>query len=693
MSARPLRLHTPNQEAYITLARQELGTILPGVDWAHHEWDVKPLNNGGSRKIATLLFTRPQSQTDPLPPCFSDLVKASVLLERRGVSSMKMRLDSLRHLWLAIETRLGGDAPSLFTWTALLPVDLELTERIMLERGLKASTVYKMCGALQSVVAKLRSRDVPAVRGNFVTPRPESRDRYTIAGEEARLDYMISDEALEALGAIYSTYGLTVADRLMACLCALQIAGGLRISEILTLRIDCLQVTTERLMMPSGRTEEQEVTALYRAKAKSKRKGGRGKPSYEPIYLTPAQASLATAAVDEVLRLTEPFRERARVLEQNPDRTPLPPQSNQEAYLPFEELPGATVAALFGLPDPAALNKHSKKNLPRTAGTRSGPDGGRPPMMYRVADVETYLHARQPELIVQQDDGTGRPQTLSQTLFIAPVNLFHEQRPANPLLIDRVKHGHVDRWLGGRQGKWPVLSVFERMEQEHGIELREADGSPIRLNSHQFRHWVTTKAVEAGAPDSIIERWQGREHSGDLSAYKHLTREAKLKQLKGALRSGRLKGDFAKVYFALHEDVRDVWLEDQLQAVHVTPLGLCIHDFTISPCPHALNCLRGCSDYVYDPADPGTRVQLIQLRGRTEQTLDQAKAQAALDEDDLAQQWVTDQESTLRNIAEILEMPTEDTAPVRPFENGRSRFQPFGADDEATSHDELREIE
>ncbi|MEX2571761.1 MAG: hypothetical protein WD737_10730 [Gemmatimonadota bacterium] len=114
---------------------------------------------------------------------------------------------------------------------------------------------------------------------------------------------------------------------------------------------------------------------------------------------------------------------------------------------------------------------------------------------------------------------------------------------------------------------------------------------------------MTTKAVEAGAPDDVIARWQGREQAGDLSFYKHLTREQKLSELKTALSASRLKGDFAKVYFALHEDVRDIWLEDQLQAVHVTPLGLCIHDFTISPCPHALNCLRGCSDYVYDSKD------------------------------------------------------------------------------------------
>jgi hypothetical protein len=33
------------------------------------------------------------------------------------------------------------------------------------------------------------------------------------------------------------------------------------------------------------------------------------------------------------------------------------------------------------------------------------------------------------------------------------------------------------------------------------------------------------------------------------------------------------------MYFNLHDDVREAFLYGQLQAVHVTPLGLCVHDF------------------------------------------------------------------------------------------------------------------
>jgi hypothetical protein len=79
---------------------------------------------------------------------------------------------------------------------------------------------------------------------------------------------------------------------------------------------------------------------------------------------------------------------------------------------------------------------------------------------------------------------------------------------------------------------------------------------------------------------------------GDLEAYKHITPGERLDTLKAALTAGRVKGEIADMYFSLKDDVRDVLLEDQLQAVHVTPLGLCVHDFKVTPCPKFLNCVK-----------------------------------------------------------------------------------------------------
>jgi hypothetical protein len=135
------------------------------------------------------------------------------------------------------------------------------------------------------------------------------------------------------------------------------------------------------------------------------------------------------------------------------------------------------------------------------------------------------------------------------------------------------------------------------------------------------------------------------------------------------------------MYFSLVEDVRDVFLEDQLQAVYVTAFGLCVHDFKVSPCPKALNCVKFCRDFLHDTAAADQRQQLIQLEARVDLVLDQAQRQYALGADDLAESWVTEAEETRPGIHAILAAaPEPGTTLVQPFSDRPSRFEPLEND-------------
>jgi hypothetical protein len=229
----------------------------------------------------------------------------------------------------------------------------------------------------------------------------------------------------------------------------------------------------------------------------------------------------------------------------------------------------------------------------------------------------------------------------------------------------------VSDFLGGRSNHGSV-SAFTR------FGLKGSDGKSFKLHTHQFRHWVTTKAAAAGVPDEVIARWQGREHLGDLAAYKHLTPAERLATLKEALKSGRAKGRLSEMYFSLKEDVRDAFLEGQLQAVHVTPLGLCTHDFKVAPCPKMLNCVKDCDDYLFDTANQTHRHNLVQLRLRTELTLNQALAHKDRGERDLSENWVAEARATLAGVQRVLStQPFGDTTVVRPFDGRGSRFDPL----------------
>jgi hypothetical protein len=378
--------------------------------------------------------------------------------------------------------------------------------------------------------------------------------------------------------------------------------------------------------------------------------------------MTPKQAELARTAIQEAKKLTLAARKRARQLEARPDRVTLPGITGNR-LLRREE-----VAKLLRIA-PTSVNRLPLSELAREAIRIPGRKSAR--YEYRAADVRSYLlRLRVPALwVVDRRDGTR--QSLSKSLFIAFRNFLNEHLETNPLLVEPVLEQTVNDFLGRRTALGTATrSAFVR------FGLRDEEGQFFRLHSHQFRHWVTTKAAVAGVPDEVIARWQGREHLGDLEAYKHLTPSERINTLKSALQSGRTKGAVADIYFNLHDDVRDAFLEAQLQAVHVTPLGLCVHDFKVSPCPKMLNCVKDCDDYLFDTANGVHRQNLVQLQQRTKLTLENAEAQRSRGEADLSEHWIADAKATLAGVDRILSTtPNRGETLVRPHIGKGSRFK------------------
>ena len=149
--------------------------------------------------------------------------------------------------------------------------------------------------------------------------------------------------------------------------------------------------------------------------------------------------------------------------------------------------------------------------------------------------------------------------------------------------------------------------------------------------------------------------------------------------LREALEQGSLRGELAQQYFSIVDSVeREAWLSGRALAVHVSAFGLCVHDFAVTPCKYALNCLKHCSDYVRDTSCEAQTENLIQLRRRTVKVLGMATARAAEGRDDLSEAWVEDARATLQGIDEVLEArPAAGETLVRPFVDGTSRFVPL----------------
>lgn len=152
----------------------------------------------------------------------------------------------------------------------------------------------------------------------------------------------------------------------------------------------------------------------------------------------------------------------------------------------------------------------------------------------------------------------------------------------------------------------------------------------------------------------------GRDNPRDTEAYKHATMDERLRWVKEGIQSEQFHGTMADVYFELPEGERDVFLDGQIQAVHFTPMGLCLHDFAVEPCPYHLNCVRGCPDYLRTKGSQRERQHLLNVQRHTEQALASAQQAATQTGSEIAQAWVAHHEMTLQGIQRALSVDNDE---------------------------------
>lgn len=644
MSAVSAISKTPSaaEQSFVDRGKAAFAVRFPGQDYDSHSWSIRHLKKSGAGQgNVSLLFTRIAKghRQVTLPQHFSRVIKACLAIGGKEPGTMYNGSTAARWLWEAIRERLGNNEEG-FSWAGLLSDDAERAEELMLESGMASSSAYRRCVDLQSLLTSLaEARVIAPMAPTFRTPRQESLDRQTLEGRLARDELLPSEEAISALADVYSgRLGISPFEQLMACVPALMFASSLRI-------IEPLQFT------PNPIRKEGSRHFIYFFKAKGRR------VVEDKIPLTDAQASLARDAVDRALLLTSRARVRAKELAESAHQFPLPAWAMEKEWLSEPE-----VAELLGV---------ASVNLPKCVETRR--DDVSMLKVFRRSGLQSHLQSFREKHcqesvrgVTRRADGTWLP--LHEALFICFKYQGHEAKGTNPLLVVLLRQQQVGAFLGGQANG--LKSIFER------LGLAEKDGRPISLNSHQIRHYVTSKASGAGISDAYLVRWQRRAHEGDLEAYKHLTSEERLRRLREHIRSGRVKGDVATMYFSLADGERDVFLATVVQAIHITYFGFCVHDFNSSPCPSALNCVKRCGSFLFDTNDTTQRERLTTLRLRNAKALVDAEAALAVGEGLLADEWVRDLKETDEGLQIILQAEdVHGTGVVAPFGNSPSKFQ------------------
>lgn len=668
MTMQALQTRATEREAYVARGRTALTRLLPNENFDADTWETKSLATTSAGRSQRLLFTTHGSTTEPLPPEYAEVVKAWIILSGGTPSRMNQRVFAARWLWRGIQQRLGRDADSTFTWRDLRLVDLQSGEQAMLTAQLAHRTVNKAATTIGDLARAVgNERIAPPIPFTPRTPRQGDSNNHRVDNIEAAPEGTLSAAALDALADIFHRAS-TPRDVFFSSLMAIGVGSGLRWNEIATLPYDPLESEEVTVRDVTGQRTSRTITYLTYHKSKSKRAGGAGRKNTERVPLTDQQALLVRSAVERLQACCAEARKVAEQLERTAPAWVWPFQTRPNALLADD------IAKVLGGSRGNALKVLQRIGVPAA---KPAGKGGVAPKQVSVERFEQYMTERQDwdALWVLKPNG-GRPgQRASRSLLCVRINEASTSWSTLPL-IQPLTPSMLDTWLGGNADN---PSVFERMGQQMGEPYREPDGTPVRVTSHMCRRFFVTAGLQSGASTVDITRWQGREHIGDLAAYDMRSMVERVATVWDAIRGGRLRGQVAQVYVQLADDVRDEWLEGQVQAMHVTPLGLCIHDFTATPCPKALNCLKDCKDYLFDPADGTKRQQLVQLQRRTTEVLERMAPE--IEAGRIASGWIEEHRATLRGIDAVLAIPAaEHDGHVRVFPNSTSRHQPFQGD-------------
>lgn len=621
--------HSPAVAKLLQTGRRKFQRLLgdTGQEFDDLRWDTQSLQKETVSGPPRYLHFSYLKSREALPSAYVEVVKCWMLLQyATNVRTIWHALQAAKCLWASLEQ---GQKES-FAWSSLNEAVLNEFE-VWLAARYHPTTVHYRLSLIMKLGSFLTAHNICRPLYYVIqTPQPDSIAKLTLAGQEADKEKLPTPRALQALADLYHQRAIELPDRLLLAATAILVVTGLRLTELLTLPENC-----EVREIHQG----QKVYGLRYYKEKT-----RGREKMLAVrWLTPLQAELAEEAIGEIRQLTARARERARVLEAYPERVPIPDYGSDD------RVDSPTLAGIMGLKSWRSLRQASWKKLP------SHRRPGETRYHYRIGDVETFLlyFRHTPLWVIDRGDGTQ--QLLSETLLIMPRHFLNSCTQPQWLLVAPVKAGHLQRFLATGQG---VKSIFER------LDIREEDGTPCRLTSHQFRHWLNDLADKGGMPVDSISRWMGRESWQETEAYRHATPDERLAWVKRGIQDGRIQGMVSAAFFELPLAERDSFLEGQVQAVHFTPMGLCIHDFALEPCLYHLNCVCGCPDYLRTKGDKKERSRLLQMKADTEMALAYARQYAAEHQVETAVAWVTHHEKTLAGIEAALAVDERLDEPV-----------------------------
>lgn len=641
-------------------------TVFGNDKWHENKWDT--IN--GNRKVVVRFSTnlKPSNSYsyEPLSEPFLDFAKAYIKnsYTDRPVTNLQRHMEALRVLEEAIIAATEKADILMLNGTVLEHLD-EVFHRQLSDPAARNKAGYQMQLILDFC------------RENFIAPSlPEWSNPYgkvkdlTIAldekGKEYRSEKLPTTEEMMLVAELFSKAPqLGIEAEYYTAIYALLMTAPSRGSEETALPVDCL-------VWEKDRAGDNQLGIRW-VPAKKGKIGIKWVPT--------VMQDIVVMAVERLKRIGEPARKAAKFAEESPERFMVhdgcitPPNFPENAPLSIEQLN-------------AALDLNLKSFSP--------------------------LNTKWLKQLLVENDGVITYQTLGKFEYERFTKKFpkwpyvdkgQKVRVSEALLLHRDKEFHADFNPRGFSFSIPTVNyINDRFAEsetkgertlwaKHSFSLKS--GEPIELTTHRARHWLSNMAEKGGMDELTLAHWAGRAKVGDNRKYDHRTEDEKSEQV-ADLMIPKNAGILDKIKHRIPVTFKEIG-KDLDGAAIVTELGICEHDYAMTPCQRNGDC-ETCKELV---CIKGFSDSLDLLKKREQEV--QSQLNKALIDHDMgafgADRWVTNHGwrlSHIRTKIRILEDEnTPDGAVVRiPEEYDPSPVKEMlrekGLDTEVTSPEKLQ---
>lgn len=606
----PERNARQRMEAFVSEARCDCAAFGAGIDWDRPDWDVtsycpKPVGKAGQASI--FYFTTHENGASksiagrtPMREPFATFIKALI---RRKQDSRPQSDGPLNRIINA-----ARDLHDLLTDRGYDPIRLTHADfaaaAVVAQQRTSAATAYRLGCALQEIADTIDGHGLSTVRQNWRNPlkrQTNALSRISRHADDARESNLPAPELLDEIARL--SHLLTdPSDIVRMGAIKLFNCAPWRSGEVLALTSDC--EVEEQKVDQNGPVFDQAGKPVMRYGLRYwKEKSSDSDIKWIPTVMV----DTARRAVSEIRQHTEPARELARWIEAHPGRVWLPGPDDG----PDQIFSKAEVAEMFG------MGPNQKAGRQWLAGRGLLPADGRG-VRVRRADLEAALLE---DMVQIAEDRRGVK--LSQHLFLVHRNFHHSGKATNPCLLSLTRDQHIGDFLSGRGSRrGRTLSVFEKFDSPP-----LPDGSPMRMNSHQFRHWLNTLAQAGGLDQALVARWSGRDDLQQNSEYDHLTGLQLAEKFRGMLDEGKVHGALADVHARKAPADRSTFRDTIMATGHITEIGMCDLDWISSTCPEFQSC-ETCEFCLVEKGNEGSKNRTETRLADQRWLLERARAEA-----------------------------------------------------------------